>query len=141
MGRKILIASHGRLAEGLADSLSYIIGGKEKIETMCAYTDPDFNLEKEVKILLEKHKSDGDELVVFTDVFGGSVNNEFIRNLNEYQFHLIANVNFPILLEILLDQNPLTTESITDRVGKGSCAPKYCNSLLTQRDNNEEDDL
>lgn len=141
MTRNILIASHGRLAEGLADSLSYIIGGKEKIETMCAYTDPDFNLEKEVKSILEKYKSDGEELVVFTDVFGGSVNNEFMKNLNQYQFHLIANVNFPILLEILWDQNPLTTERITERVEKESCAPKYCNSLLIQKHYNEEDDL
>lgn len=141
MGRKILIASHGRLAEGLADSLNYIIGGKEKIETMCAYTDPDFNLEKEVKSVLEKHKSDGDELVVFTDIFGGSVNNEFMRNLNEYQFHLVANVNFPILLEIMLDQSSLTTEGVAGRVAKGSCAPKYCNSLMTQKHYNEENDL
>ncbi len=38
---------------------------------------------------------DDEELIVTTDIFGGSVNNEFMKYLSKSNIHLIAGVNLP----------------------------------------------
>ena len=37
--KKILIATHGYLADGFKSSISLLTGGEDAIETICAYVD------------------------------------------------------------------------------------------------------
>ena len=73
--RRILFASHGRFAAGMLDTLEMIVGQQAQTSALCAYTsecpDPKPVLAKIVDGLPQ-----GDELVIVTDVFGGSVNTE-----------------------------------------------------------------
>ena len=39
MKTKIIIASHGRFAEGIMDSLKMIAGEQDHVEPLCAYID------------------------------------------------------------------------------------------------------
>lgn len=97
--RKIIIAGHGNFAEGMRSSLELIMGKQECISTVCAYLEFD-NIEEKVDKIIQKIHED-DEVVVFTDLFGGSVNNVFMRYISNKNFHLIAGVNLLLLIEIV----------------------------------------
>ena len=46
--KQFIIASHGKFARGLYDSLSLIMGEQKNVETLCAYID-DNNIEEQIK--------------------------------------------------------------------------------------------
>ena len=72
--RKILLASHACLAGGMKSSVEMVTGPQEHLSAVCAYTEetPDFKGYLETVIRALKAE---DELVIVTDVLGGSVNN------------------------------------------------------------------
>ena len=75
---KILLASHGYLAQGMKSSLEILMGANDRIECLCAYVDDDT---RDVAALIDawmESKDPADSWFVVTDIFGGSVNNEFI---------------------------------------------------------------
>lgn len=75
--KKILIMTHGELASGFAHTLKMIVGDIADVEALSAYTTPGYDLEKEIKKVMDALSED-DELLVVTDLYGGSVNNEWM---------------------------------------------------------------
>lgn len=51
------------------------------------------------------------EIIVLTDLFGGSVNNEFLQYINQDHVYLVAGLNLPLLIELVsrLDAEVETT--------------------------------
>lgn len=125
---QVVLASHGRLAEGMKDTLGIIFGELPDLTTLCAYVDPDVTLAQQVKDVLAR-KVPGEEMLVVTDLFGGSVNNEFMAALAENDFTLICGMNIPLLVEILSDANP---DPAAVRAAVDSCKDTImiCNDLL-----------
>ena len=126
---QVVLASHGRLAEGMKDTLGIILGELPDLTTLCAYVDPDVTLAQQVKDVLAR-KVPGEEMLVVTDLFGGSVNNEMLTLLPEYPaVHLICGMNMPLLVEILSDANP---DPAAVRAAVDSCKDSImvCNDLL-----------
>ena len=67
--RKIVIATHGTLAEGFRSALK-IIATDEGVETYCCYTTPDFNLEKTIQTIMNAYDEETQEFgVVLEDVY------------------------------------------------------------------------
>lgn len=125
--RKYIIASHGRFAEGIYESAVMIIGKQDNVQILNCYTDG-----TDTKLLIENAMaliSDEDEVVVVTDIFGGSVNNEFMKYLGRPNFHLIAGMNLPLLIQLFLSQNENTEEMIKEILSDGGANPKYCNEI------------
>ena len=77
--RKFLFASHAYLAEGVKSALELIMGEQESVEVMCAYLQEDYDIKQEIKKYMD-NLSEEAELIIITDVLGGSVNNEFVEN-------------------------------------------------------------
>mgnify|MGYP000114295054 CR=1 FL=1 len=98
--KQFLLASHGKFAEGILGSFQMILGDAPNITVLCAYTkENEETLEHTVKkIICERNRKE--DLIVVTDVFGGSVNNEFMKYLNEPGVYLEG--KFGIRLENLL---------------------------------------
>ncbi|MBP2098055.1 PTS sugar transporter subunit IIA [Enterococcus rivorum] len=97
MEQKIILASHGKLASGMLSSLELICGKNEKISALDCYLTEEFDLSQEVMQVVEDTKNN--EVVVITDLFGGSVNNEFLAYVNLPNFYLVAGLNLPFLIE------------------------------------------
>ena len=99
--RSIVLASHGRLAAGMRDSLEMIAGPQPNVEVLCAYTDeqPDAKswLEERVSRLAE-----GDELVIVTDLLGGSVCNEASEFRDRPGVRVLAGMCLALVLSIAL---------------------------------------
>ncbi|MBO0481382.1 PTS sugar transporter subunit IIA [Candidatus Enterococcus courvalinii] len=137
MKRKLILASHGKLASGIKSSLDLICGEKE-IETLDCYLSEDFNLEKEVKKIMERHQDH--QLVVVTDLFGGSVNNEFLTYIQQDNFYLVTGMNLPFLIELTMQFQ--ITESlpslIKETLEKTKQTILFCNSLISNEVEEEE---
>lgn len=104
--RSIVLASHGRLAAGMRDSLEMIAGPQPNVEVLCAYTDeqPDAKswLEERVSRMME-----GDELVIVTDLLGGSVCNEASEFRNRPGVRVLAGMCLGLVLSIVLGDGPV----------------------------------
>ena len=104
---KILLASHGYLAQGMKSSLEILMGANDRIECLCAYVDDDT---RDVAALIDawmESKDPADTWFVVTDIFGGSVNNEFIQRQAAGSFTLIAGMNLPLLVEMVTQLDAL----------------------------------
>ena len=88
MKTKIIIASHGRFAEGIMDSLKMIAGEQDHVEPLCAYIDRSVDYSARIRQLVADHDYEKQALLVITDLLGGSVNNEFMRFTEDYPFYL-----------------------------------------------------
>ncbi|MFL0252375.1 PTS sugar transporter subunit IIA [Clostridium neuense] len=131
--RRFLIATHGHFAEGIYSSLKMIIGNKDNVETLCAYVTKDYDLKANIRNILGKLNED-DELIVITDIFGGSVNNEFMNLIgkNNGKIHLIAGLNLPLLAELISrqDDDKSTEDIINEVLNTSKQSIQYCNETL-----------
>ena len=119
--RKIVIATHGDFAQGLANTIKMFVGETADIRTICAFTKEEDPL-KAFKEIMSELSAD-DEILVFTDIKGGSVNqyvNQFrIENPEYIHFHLISGVNMPLILELITSapDEYLSEELILEKIG------------------------
>ncbi|MEK0152933.1 hypothetical protein WMB10_08590 [Tetragenococcus halophilus] len=70
---------------------------------------------KKVDQFFEDYRME-DEYVVFTDLFGGSVNQKIFSYKTKFDFYLITGFNLPILLEIILYNQTLNEEIVKQLV-------------------------
>ena len=135
---RYLFASHGPLASGMAESVTFIAGKDKHIDTICAYIDPSISLVQQIEDVFNTYDSN-DEIIVLTDLYGGSVNNEFINLLQKKKFYLVAGMSMALAIQLLmaLDENDLEN-GIKNAVNEGNSAVIYCNDLI-KKENEEED--
>ncbi|WP_254055891.1 PTS sugar transporter subunit IIA [Klebsiella pneumoniae] len=72
-----------------------------------------------------------DELIVITDIFAGSVNNEFVRFLSRPHFHLLSGLNLPLIIDLLISAAEDDTEKlITEALTNAKESIQYCNQTI-----------
>lgn len=136
--KKILLASHGDLADGIKSAIEIVLGVQENISTICAYKEKDFNLKIRVEEEIQNLAPD-DILIVVTDLFGGSVNNEFMNYLENKNVHLITGLNLLLLIELIVNQNNQeVSELIKNAILNSISGIKYCNELSSNSSDDED---
>jgi len=99
---KIFFASHGKLASGLKSSLEILLGESENLTVFDAYLD-----EKSIQEVLEDYLTTlakEDDLVLCSDLFGGSVNQVMYLYLKRPNTYLVAGVNLAFMLGLSLKE-------------------------------------
>lgn len=133
--RKFLFASHAYLAQGILSSLELIMGKQETVDVLCAYIENDFDIKKEIESRINALK-DKEELIVITDVFGGSVNNEFMSMIEktDKKVFLIAGLSLALLMSLVAkkDDEAATEEIISECIEEAKDSILFCNTLLEQ---------
>lgn len=116
--KRILIATHGQLASGYLSSIEILAGTTEGISVINAYVEEN-DFDKELLKFVNDLKEQ-DQVFIFTDLFGGSVNQKVTRLCLEENISatVIAGFNLPIILEILLATEDLSNENIHEMVKK-----------------------
>lgn len=131
---QFIVATHGKFAEGIKTSIELIIGNIDNLEILNCYITQNFNLKEEVEFILKKYSKE--ELVVLTDIFGGSVNNEFLENISNYKnLNIISGVNLPLILTLIEKQNDYDNikELIRESIEECSNSLIYCNDELEKK--------
>lgn len=109
--KKILIATHGTLASGAKNTLEFLVGNIVDVTCIDAYVNPDENLIDMLDNYFSKI-TDDDEVLVFTDIKGGSVNQKIVPYTIKPNIFLITGFNLPIILELAMMSNKATVEEI-----------------------------
>lgn len=133
--KRILLASHGKLASGIKSSIKILTGKEDQIETIDAYLDDaDFTVEVE-KFL--KGLKENQQYYIFTDIYGGSVNQKVVSKVVEKSFknvQIITGMNLPIVLAVLLETEKISKE----RLKKLILASQVKLVTVNSNDNSEE---
>lgn len=137
--RKYLLMSHGLMASGIQNTLTMLIGKTEHLTVITAYIDEETDIQKEISQILDTLSSKDDELVVFTDILGGSINNDAMLFINNPKVHLITGVNIATIAEVINnDGNYPLKDIIESAILLGREALVYCN---TQNQNIIDEDF
>jgi fructoselysine/glucoselysine PTS system EIIA component len=135
--RKFLIATHGTFAGGIKSSLDIIIGEVEHVYLIEAYVDGNKSIEDALKNIL-KNINDNDELVVFSDLLGGSITNQILRYALKENVHIVSGINLPLLIEVMLaDYEMPIAEVMQIAIANAKDQIVYVNKLISS--NKEED--
>lgn len=97
----ILVVTHGNFGKELLKSAELIIGDQENVKTLSLNRGDNIEelyscVNKQIEQLDE-----GEGVLVFTDLFGGSPSNVTAANMKETYFESLSGVNLPMLIEAL----------------------------------------
>lgn len=137
--RQFIIASHAHFAAGINESISLLSGERDNVRTLSMYVDGNNDLAAAAAKMLDE-TPEGDDLVVCTDLFGGSVNNEFTsivqRRPNTY---LVTNMNLPLLIQLLFaEEGRDTAEVIREICAADDTRVKFVNDLIEDTEDDDE---
>jgi fructoselysine and glucoselysine-specific PTS system IIA component len=137
--RKFLIAAHGALAAGIKSSLDLIIGAMDNVFVLQAYLDENTSVEDDLKKIL-KQVNENDELVVFTDILGGSVTNQVLQHATGPNVYIISGFNLPLVIEVLLADTGSTVEGIIeDALNSAKEQMVFVNKLISAQNTGEQE--
>ncbi|MBR2845441.1 MAG: hypothetical protein IKK28_06095 [Mogibacterium sp.] len=108
--RKILLISHFGLAGGMLSTMSYFGIGGDNCTAINAYEndlDPKGELEK-----FWAGVKDEDQVLIFTDIMGGSVNQLVTPCISRPNTYVFAGMNFPMLITAATLPEDATEEEI-----------------------------
>lgn len=143
--RRLLVATHGRFAEGIGETLGLILGASQPLEILNAYTTPDFDMAKAAKDYVSS-LGEEDELIVAADVFGGSVANAFTEYTADGRVHVVTGLNLPLLIVLVSmlgsefsEENSLE-EMIQNAIEEAKEGIVYVNKVIEETMQEEEED-
>lgn len=139
--RRFLIATHTHLAQGFNEVVELLSGEHENVSVLNLYVDG--NDDAEALLTAEIDSVDPhDELVICTDIMGGSVNNECLKLVQRRpNVFLLANTNLPLLLQLLFLPEGDTAEQIRGVVAAEETRVMFCNDLVATEEEDEDDEF
>ncbi|GCF92572.1 PTS fructose transporter subunit IIA [Enterococcus florum] len=108
---KFAIATHGNFAQGLRSTLELFVPNEE-VAFLSAYVEEEPPIDDQLEAFFAS-LGDDESAIVFTDLFGGSVNQKVLLASEGKQVQIIAGFNLPVILEVVLNKENLTTENLT----------------------------
>ena len=87
--KKILIATHGTFASGAESTVKFLMGDVGNITCINAYVDQDENLAETLEQYFARVQPE-DQVIVLTDIKGGSVNQKIVPYAVRENVFLIA---------------------------------------------------
>ncbi|MBI0093731.1 hypothetical protein H3T48_08460 [Lactobacillus sp. M0403] len=138
---KIILVSHGKLAKGMKDTVEMIAGQQENLEAYEAYENgtSDDSFINDLKNSLASSKND--DVIVVTDVLGGSVNNEATQLLKDHpNLTILTGMNLPLIITLVTTVNSgISDEKVSEAIDEGKKGVLSVNKLMTEKD--DEGDL
>ena len=93
---KILIITHSTYAEGIANAIKFFKYDIDNVYYINAYVE---DQEFEKALIVKLNEIGTEDLIVLSDLLGGSVNQVALKLMNEYKYKLITGVNLPLVLD------------------------------------------
>lgn len=112
--KQILIATHGKMASGIRYTAELIVGKSDEITTIDAYVTPEDNVEAQLDAYFKEHE--GERIIVFTDLMGGSVNQKMMAYAEREKVTLITGTNLPVLMQVMLADEDVDDEEIQEYI-------------------------
>jgi len=114
----ILLVTHGNFGKELLISSEIIIGNIEGVEAISFKLGESYDyLSKEVEEAVER-LTENNELIVFTDMYGGSPFNAVNKCMKSNEFYHITGINFPLFIDIAVNKNTYNMSEIAEKIIK-----------------------
>ena len=135
---QFIIVTHATLAGGFADVVRFFKSDLENVQFINAYVESQ-EFEKEFRTALEKVK--GENVIVLSDIMGGSVNQVATRLMQEFSYQLITAINLPLLIELTFMPDGITAEQIRNSIANAREQIVYVNDFVRQEEAGSEEEL
>lgn len=118
MSKKVVLVSHGKLSEGMASAVEMVFGKNEDLSYLGL--TPDGNVVELIGGLREQVAANpGDQYIVVADIFGGSVCNQSLQQLSEFDnVRLVSGMNMGLVVSILAMPGELSDEMLAQMVAE-----------------------
>ncbi len=138
MEKKVLIVTHSDLADGFKASIDFFMPGMYEVKAICAFTKCN-NVEEEIAEFINSQSSET-EIIAFSDITFGSVNQWLGIYKERPHYHLFSGTNLPLIMSILLKPQDeyLTVETIERCIEECSRSVVYVNSLTSDVSDDDE---
>lgn len=101
---RLFLSSHGHLASGMKSSVEILSGSNDRLTVFDAYVN-----EENVKDVLDRYfetvVKPEDEVILLSDLYGGSVNQVMYLYLDRPNVSLVAGVNLALVLELAVRES------------------------------------
>lgn len=113
--KRIILASHGSLAEGMLSAVKMILGSDNDIEAygLDTYGEPTHIFDVIEKKIQERQDN---QFIVFTDINGGSVQNQLMQLCNYPNVYVQTGMCLSMILEVVLADDEISTFELMDKV-------------------------
>ncbi|MGX4685556.1 PTS mannose/fructose/sorbose transporter subunit IIAB [Vagococcus sp. JNUCC 83] len=143
--KKFVVATHEKMAQGVKDTLELFAGSDLNITYMCAYVEGIEDIDTQINCFFDELKDD-DQAVIFTDMFGGSVNQKMILAAQgKENVFIVAGFNLPVMIEIIYGAEVYTDDVIEGLIKSGRDAMQLVknkpNVKITEETNEEKSDM
>lgn len=137
--RHYLLISHGTLAEGMKSSVELITGIQKNLYYINAYVDGKTDVRENISKILDQYISQKDELIIFSDILGGSVNNIVTEFIQDSRIHIVTGMNLPLILNMLLENEQDIVTDIQTSLEAAKENMCYYNTIVQNLDIADED--
>ncbi|MBO0409480.1 PTS sugar transporter subunit IIA [Enterococcus hulanensis] len=144
----VLLISHGKMAEGIKDSIELIMGETKALDTASLVAGQDFEaFKKEVNEKIWQ-LNDGKGVVVYVDLFGASPYNATMFSFQALQnegieIRVLTGMNLPMIMEVLAMREVLTLDELVQmglRSGKDGIQEPVSDLLTSHVEDDEDGD-
>ena len=138
MTRKVLIVTHSDLADGFKASIDFFMPGMYEVKSICAFTKCN-NVQEEIAEFINSQTEDT-EIVAFSDITFGSVNQWLGLYKNRPHYHLFSGTNLPLIMSVLLKpaEEYLTEEVIQQCIAECTGSVVYVNAIKAEVSEDDE---
>ena len=112
---RIFISSHGHFASGMKSSVEILMGPNPRITVFDAYVDQ-YSVQEHLDEFYSTVEPD-DQVLLLSDLYGGSVNQVMYTYLTKPNTTLIAGVNLALVLELSVKEeiDPEDLEALVEQ--------------------------
>ncbi|MFT8312659.1 MAG: PTS fructose transporter subunit IIA [Clostridium sp.] len=111
--KKILIATHGTLASGTKSTIELLVGRMADITCINAYVDGGEDVTESIEKFFQSIKPE-EEVFVFTDILGGSVNQKIVAYASRLDVFIVSGFNLPVILTVIMETKAVTKERLNE---------------------------
>ena len=128
--RRLILASHGQLAQGMKHTVEMIVGENEGIT--CLMLEPGHHPD-ELKQMAEQRIQEfpDDEFIIICDLFGGSVANALMHLCPIPKVHVLTGMNPALVISLCTaNEEEVTTDVIHNALQEAKKYMLYTNELM-----------
>lgn len=139
---RLVLASHGKLSEGMLNTVQMLLGPQENITAYCLMPEQDVSAFSEA--LAEEIKTYGAENIVFlTELLHGSPFNCTVSLTRDYDVYHVSGINLAMLMGAIMerDDEDSTPETVCEAaLAAAEGSYQDVRKLLTASDDDDDDE-
>ena len=109
---KIFLSSHGSMASGIKSSLGILMGDCSNLTVFDAYLD-ETSVQEHLDAFYQTVGPE-DEVLLCSDLYGGSVNQAMFTYLDHPNTRLVAGVNMSFMMNLLSEEEGVSDERLDE---------------------------